>query len=161
LEFTILTAARSGEVLGAHWDEIDRDAKVWTIPAPRMKAGVEHRVPLPERAVAILRVMGGSDQNGSDRVFPRLAPMTMNKILPPGVTIHGFRSSFRDWSAEQTHCSREVCEQALAHATGSAEQAYRRTDLLEKRRGLMEQWARYCEPGDGGNVVSLTREASQ
>ncbi len=153
----ILTAARSGEVLGATWDEIDLDAKVWVIPASRMKAGREHRVPLSARATAILEQMA-SIRTG-DLVFAgqrRRRPLSgvMLAALVPGATIHGFRSSFRDWCGNETSFPREVAEQALAHAAGGAvEQAYRRGDALEKRRGLMQAWSNYCEPGTAGNVV--------
>jgi integrase len=157
LEFLILTAARSGEVLGATWDEIDIDARVWVIPASRMKAGREHRVPLSARAMAILDRMA-SIRTG-DLVFPgqrRRRPLSGAAMgaLVTGATVHGFRSSFRDWAGEETSFPREIAEQALAHATGGAvEQAYRRGDALEKRRGLMEAWANYCEPAACGNVV--------
>jgi integrase len=159
LEFLILTAARSGEVLGARWAELDLDAKVWTVPATRMKAGREHRVPLSERAMAILERM--AEIRTGDLVFPgrrRRRPLSGVALaaLVPGATVHGFRSAFRDWCGEATSFSREVCEQALAHATGDAtERAYRRGDALEKRRGLMEAWSNYCEPSSAGNVVAL------
>jgi integrase len=157
LEFLVLTAARSGEVLSATWDEIDLDAQVWVIPASRMKAGREHRVPLSARAMAILDRMA-SIRTG-DLVFPgqrRRRPLSGAAMgaLVTGATVHGFRSSFRDWAGEETSFPREIAEQALAHATGGAvEQAYRRGDALEKRRGLMEAWANYCEPAACGNVV--------
>lgn len=158
LEFLVLTAARSGEVLGATWDEIDIDAQVWVIPASRMKAGREHRVPLSSRAVEIVERM--AEVRTGDLVFAgqrRRRPLSGAAIgaLVTGATVHGFRSSFRDWAGEETSFPREIAEQALAHATGDAtERAYRRGDALEKRRALMEAWASYCEPGGtGGNVV--------
>jgi integrase len=157
LEFLVLTAARSGEVLSATWDEIDLDAQVWVIPASRMKAGREHRVPLSARAMAILDRMA-SIRTG-DLVFPgqrRRRPLSGAAMgaLVTGATVHGFRSSFRDWAGEETSFPREIAEQALAHAAGDAtERAYRRGDALEKRRGLMEAWANYCEPAACGNVV--------
>lgn len=152
LEFTILTAARTGEVLGATWGEIDLDAAVWTIPGARMKAGKEHRVPLSERALAILtEVSKLRTEPGSDAiVFPsgqsRLSGMAMAMLLRrmgvTDATVHGFRSTFRDWAAECTLYSHEVCEMALAHTIGNkAEAAYRRGDLFEKRRSLMADWA--------------------
>lgn len=166
LEFTILTAARSGEVLGARWSEIDLGAKVWTVPAARMKAGREHRVPLSPRAVAIIEAMAGA--RASDCVFPGarrgrpLSVMAMAMLLrqhAPGVTVHGFRSAFRDWCGERTHFPRELAEAALAHTVGDAtERAYRRGDALEKRRELMEAWALFCEP-KAGNVIPLVRSS--
>jgi integrase len=142
LEFLILTAARSGEVLGARWDEINMAAKVWTIEAGRMKAGLLHRVPLSGRAIEIVERM--AELRTGNLVFPgRAAGRPLSKTalaaLVPGWTVHGFRSAFRDWAGNETHFPREICEQALAHAAGGAvEQAYRRGDALEKRRGLMQ-----------------------
>jgi integrase len=159
LEFAILTAARSGEVLGARWDEINMAAKVWTIEAGRMKAGLLHRVPLSVRAMEIVERM--AEIRTGDLVFPgqrRRRPLSSSAMgmLVTGATIHGFRSSFRDWCGEETSFPREIAEAALAHATGGAvEQAYRRGDALEKRRALMEAWANYCEPASAGNVVPM------
>ncbi len=154
LEFTILTAARTSETLKAYWEEIDLSAQVWTIPASRMKAAKEHRVPLSGPALAILRaVRAGSSATGP--VFPGrrgkpLSNMAMDMVLrrmDVGVTVHGFRSSFRDWAGEMTDTPREVAEAALAHTVGnSAELAYRRGDALAKRRVLMEAWGSYCRP---------------
>jgi integrase len=164
LEFLIPTAGRAGEVLGATWDEIDFDAKVWVIPASRMKAGREHRVPLSPRALAILERMAGI--RTGDLVFAgqrRRRPLSGTTLaaLVPGATVHGFRSAFRDWAGEETSFPREIAEQALAHATGGAvEQAYRRGDALEKRRGLMQAWAQFCEPFNTGKVVALVRGAA-
>jgi integrase len=159
LEFLILTAGRSGEVLGATWDEIDFDAKVWVIPASRMKAGREHRIPLSGRAVEIVERMAEIRTGvlvfaGKRRRRP-LSGAAMGALVT-GATIHGFRSSFRDWCGEETSFPREIAEQALAHATGDAtERAYRRGDALERRRGLMQAWAQFCEPGAESNVVAI------
>lgn len=154
LEFTILTASRTGEVLGARWAEFDLGKAIWTVPAERMKAGREHRVPLSPRSVEIL---GQVQQLGSDWVFPgakggQLSGMAMSMLLrrmKVDVTVHGFRSSFRDWAAECTAFPHEVCEMALAHTIGNkGEAAYRRGDLFEKRRRLMDEWAGFCRvPG--------------
>jgi integrase len=156
----ILTAARSGEVLGAEWSEFDLTNKVWVIPGKRMKAGREHRIPLSSRAVEIVERM--AEVRTGDLVFAgqrRRRPLsgaTLADLVPSGATVHGFRSSFRDWAGEETSFSRELAEQALAHSTGDAtERAYRRGDALEKRRALMEAWANYCEPGAAGNVVPM------
>ena len=168
MEFTILTAARSGEVLGARWDEIDLRAKVWTVPAERMKAGKEHRVPLSDRAVAILNEL--QQARVSDFVFPgfkRACPLSnmafaavLRRMKADNVTVHGFRSSFRDWAGDQTGFARDVVEAALAHAIeNKTEAAYRRSDALEKRRRLMWAWAAYCSsaPKARGNVTPLLR----
>lgn len=166
LEFAILTAARSGEVLGARWTEFDLVAKVWTIPAARMKAGREHRVPLSGRAIAILERLAegrtGEFAFPGQRAGKSLSGMAMEMVLRrmkiEGVTVHGFRSSFRDWCGETTSFPREIAEAALAHVAGDAtERAYRRGDALEKRRKLMEAWAGFCEPKADSNVVSMTR----
>ncbi|MEP7452416.1 integrase arm-type DNA-binding domain-containing protein [Phyllobacterium sp. SB3] len=155
LEFIILTASRSGEVVNATWDEFDLDAKLWTVPAKRMKAGRVHRVPLSERAVEIVKELLETRESDNDYVFsgqkakrPISAAsidMLMRRMKVDQYTIHGFRSAFRDWSGDETHYPREVAEQALAHTVGDAtERAYRRSDALEKRRELMEAWASYC-----------------
>jgi integrase len=155
LEFTILTAARSGEVVGAKWDEIDLDAGVWTIPAEKMKAGKEHQVPLSERALEILRSLyhDGDKAFGVDRgnLLRQLGTMRH------GVTVHGFRSSFRDWAGERTSYAQDVIEHALAHGIpNKVERAYRRETALPKRRQLMEAWAKYLStPIVAGEVVSL------
>ena len=167
LEFAILTAGRSGEIYGARWPEIDLAAKVWTIPAERMKAGREHRVPLCERAIAILERLFATKISAF--VFPGqrhnqpLSHVAMAKVIErmgvEGATVHGFRSAFRDWVGNETHFPREVAEAALAHVVGdAAEQAYRRGDALEKRRALMAAWAAYCEPKDAQNIVQLKIE---
>lgn len=151
LEFCILSAARSGEVYGATWDEIDFKARVWTIPAFRMKAAREHRIPLSDELIALLRRLEAV--RTCDFVFPGrakkpLSNMAMKMVLRRmnvSVTVHGFRSSFRDWAGNETDFSREVAEAALAHLVGDrAEQAYRRGDALAKRRQLMDAWAQYC-----------------
>lgn len=152
-EFAILTAARSGEVRGALWEEVDLEAQLWTVPAGRMKAGKEHRVPLSAAAVALLI----SIQRRQGLIFPgrsdsvALSDMSLTAVLRrmgrSDITIHGFRSSFRDWCAEAVGNSfpREVCEQALAHSLPDrVEAAYRRGDLLEKRVLLMQAWSDYC-----------------
>jgi len=163
LEFAILTAARSGEVLGARWSEIDLEAKVWTVPATRVKAGREHRVPLSPRALAIVESMHTA--RVSDYVFPGyrtarpLGDMALHMVLERmeiPFTVHGFRSTFRDWCSEATNFPREVAEAALAHVVGDqTERAYRRGDALEKRRQLMDAWAGYCEP-NASNVIALS-----
>jgi integrase len=155
LEFAILTAARTGEVLGAKWDEIDLKTKVWTIPANRMKGGREHRVPLTGAAMAVVERTLGIRQN--DHVFPGdrkadLSNMALLMVLRrmgyDSLTVHGFRSTFRDWAAEQTNIANEVVEMALAHAVSDkTEAAYRRSDLFDKRRKLMDAWASYCDKG--------------
>jgi integrase len=152
LEFAIFTAARTGEVIGAKWNEIDLGGRVWIIPAERMKAGQEHRVPLSDHALEILKHMKKVQQN--DHVFPgdRRATlsnmallMLLRRMERDDITAHGFRSSFRDWVEEQTDTPRTVAEMALAHTIGNAvEAAYRRGDLFEKRRHLMSKWASYC-----------------
>jgi integrase len=156
IEFTILTAARSGEVRGATWSEFDLDDRVWQIPAERMKAGRAHRVPLSGRAVEILNTMASYRQSvePSAYVFEGqkagrpLSDMTLTMPLRRaelGITIHGFRSTFRDWCSDASITSREVAEACLAHAVKNAvEAAYARTDHFDKRRGVMDQWASYC-----------------
>jgi len=154
LEFTILTAARTGETIGARWSEFDLKAELWTVPADRIKAGRDHRVPLSDRCLEIIADMPRED-DGDGPVFPGVRPgkglsnMAMLELLrgmtDNGYTVHGFRSSFRDWCAEQTNYPREVAEAALAHIVGDqTEAAYRRGDALEKRRRLMAAWAGYC-----------------
>jgi integrase len=149
LQFTILTAARTGEVIGARWSEIDLKARLWIVPAERMKAHREHRVPLSDAAVTLLRSIPRMD---GDFVFwgarkPTISNMAMLELLRgmrPGLTVHGFRSAFRDWAAEATSFPSEVVEMALAHTIGNAvEAAYRRGDLLDKRRDLMQAWAEF------------------
>lgn len=160
LEFTILTAARSGEVIGATWEEVDLPKALWTVPAQRMKAAKEHRVPLSPRAKEILQSVKAL---GSDYLFPgarggKLSSMAMAMLMRRmkiDATVHGFRSGFRDWAAERTSYTHEVAEMALAHTIGNAvERAYRRGDLFEKRRRLMGDWAAYCA-GDGAAVAKV------
>jgi integrase len=168
LEFCILTAARSGEVLGMRWSEVDLEKKVWTVPAHRMKAGREHRVPLSERAVAILEPL--AEIKTGDFAFPgqrknrplsdRAMNATLHRMKADG-TVHGFRSSFRDWAGNETSYPRDLIETALAHVVGdAAEQAYRRSDALEKRRELMQAWANYCEPTRTAKVLQLRGRTS-
>jgi integrase len=169
LEFCILTATRTGEILGAKWAEIEPDERVWTIPPARMKAGREHRVPLSDRAQAIVENLASS--RTGDFVFPSprgnrpLSHVAMAKVLTrlgiKGATVHGFRSAFRDWAGNETSFPREVAEAALAHVVGDkAEQAYRRGDALEKRRKLMAAWAAYCEPKSSDEKVTPLRRKS-
>lgn len=168
LEFAILTAARTGEVIAAEWGEVDLAKALWTVPPERMKAGKEHRVPLSPRAVEILEE---TKQLGGKYLFPgarggKLSSMAMAMLLrrmKQDVTVHGFRSAFRDWAAECTGYSHEVAEMALAHTIGNAvERAYRRGDLFEKRRRLMADWATYCASGApaGGKVTPIRGEAA-
>ena len=164
LEFTILTAARTGEAIGAKWSEFDLDAGVWTIPGERMKAGKEHEVPLSKRALAILdalpRERGGYVFPGAKAKAP-LSNMAMLELLRgmkgDGLTVHGFRSTFRDWAGDRTNFARETIEAAMSHQIkDKAEAAYRRSTALEKRRKLMEAWAQYCSaPATSGKVVAL------
>ena len=165
LEFAILTAARTSEVIGAKWSEIDLDAGVWTVPAERMKGGKEHQVPLSKRAIAILedlpRERGGYVFPGAKAKAP-LSNMAMLELLRGmdgnGFTVHGFRSTFRDWAGDRTNYAREVIEHALAHhIKDKAEASYRRSAALDKRRQLMEAWAKYCSlPAQpAGEVVAL------
>ena len=152
LEFTILTAARTSEVIEAQWAEIEIDGCVWTVPKERMKAEREHRVPLTDAALAILN--GLHRLEGNPYLFPgarkarplsNMAMLELVRGMRPGLTVHGFRSTFRDWVAEETAFPRELAEAALAHITGSAvERAYQRGDLFQKRQELMSQWARFC-----------------
>ena len=165
LEFTILNACRTGEVIGSRWSEIDLDAKQWTIPAERMKAKKEHRVPLTSRSLEILKAL----PREGDFVFPGgrkgvpISNMAMAELLKRmgrlDITVHGFRSTFRDWAAERTSYPNHVIEMALAHVVGNkVEAAYRRGDLFNKRRRLMTEWATYCAtPAVGGrdNVTPL------
>lgn len=153
LEFAILTVARSGEVRGATWDEIDFESCIWTIPSERMKAGKEHRVPLPPSIVTLLKKLPRIE--GNNHIFPgqrakQLSDMSMTNVLKrmgyKNITQHGFRSTFRDWAGETTNHPREVIEHALAHQLkNKAEAAYQRGDLLIKRKQLMSDWATYCE----------------
>jgi integrase len=166
LDFAILTALRTDEVREARKVEIDRAARCWTIPAERMKGDAEHRVPLSDAAMAIVEAMFALDageylfpgRDGGRRPF---GPAEMRRVvakLGAAVDVHGFRAAFRTWAADETHHAREVCEVALAHKVGDdTENAYQRGDLFEKRRALMEDWARYC--AGGGEVVPFPVEA--
>lgn len=183
LEFAILTAARSGEVRGATWQEIDMEGRVWIVPAERMKMKKEHRVPLSDAAVTMLQALPKDENAASPHVFPAprggaISDMTisavcrrMNEGKQPtwtdpktgdAVVPHGFRSTFRDWVAEQTTYPREMAELALAHRVGTeVEIAYRRSDLFERRRGMMQEWARHCEgKAQAANVVELSAKAA-
>jgi integrase len=170
LEFMLLTAARTGEVVAAKWNEVDFDGQVWTVPASRMKAGKEHRIPLSARAVAILRLVQATKQN--DYIFPghsvqknsHMSTGTCRIVMKrmanfSGYTPHGLRSTFRDWAAETTNFANETLELALAHTIANkAEAAYRRQDQLEKRAKLMQQWQTYVEaPKASDVVVAITR----
>lgn len=170
LEFTILTAARTGEVVGARWSEINLETETWVIPAARMKSRREHRVPLSPRAVEILSTLyregGNSHVFIGTRTGAALGNMAMPDVLEQmgqsDVTVHGFRSTFRDWAAEATAHPNHVVEQALAHTIGNAvEAAYRRGDLFEKRRQLMNDWAQFCGRPTAGAVFRLRREAQR
>lgn len=152
-EFTILTATRTSETLGAKWDEIDLAKKTWTIPAKRMKAGSEHRVPLPPRCVAILqqaRKLNPDDVfvfpgRNANKPLSNMVFLMMLRRMKLAITAHGFRSTFRNWAAEQTNYPNAVCEAALAHTVrDKVEAAYHRTDLFERRRALMADWSAYC-----------------
>ena len=169
LELTILTAARTGEVIGAKWDEVDLDNAVWTVPVDRMKGGKQHRVPLSDRAVELLKALPREDDNEHIFIGPSkgagLSNMAMAAVLKrmgrDGITVHGFRSTFRDWAAETTGYDNHIVEMALAHVIGNAvEKAYRRGDLFAKRRRLMDDWAHYCAIGQVAtepNVMPIRR----
>ena len=168
LEFALLTAARSGEVRGARWDELDLEAEVWTVPSERMKMGREHRVPLSSAALVLLACTRRTE---SDLVFPALRGGTLSDMTLSAVmrrmkveaVPHGLRSTFRDWAAEQTNFPREVAEAALAHALEDrVEAAYRRGDLFEKRAKLMQAWADYCgRPPAEGQVIPMKNRAAR
>ncbi len=166
LELLILTATRTGETINSQWSEFDLDAAVWTIPAARMKAHREHEVPLSPRAVAILKELNKS--RSSDFVFPGkpkrpLSNMALLALLKrmdrEEITVHGFRSTFRDWASESTNYPRDVCEMALAHQIANAtEAAYRRGKLFPKRALLMRDWEKFCATTTRGEVVPLKRK---
>lgn len=167
LRFLIHTAARSGEARGARWNEIDLENRVWTIPGSRMKAAQEHRVPLSEAAVAVLQAIEPLKKRPDSLVFPGgkagspLSDVAVNKALASvakAVTVHGMRSTFRDWAADQTAYPREVAEQALAHTNkDKTEAAYRRSDMLEQRARMMRDWSAYCtqQPARTDNVTPI------
>jgi len=169
LEFAILTACRSGEVLGARWDEFDPERAEWIIPTARMKSGKPHRAPLSARAVAIIESL--AETRDGEFVFPGGKPgkplssmamaMQLRRMKEGGITVHGFRSAFRDWAAETTSFPHEVCEMALAHVIANkAEAAYRCGDLFDRRRELVEAWASYCEPDESGIVVQMRKTST-
>lgn len=168
LEFAILTAARTGEALGARWSEIDLGRRLWTVPAERMKAGREHQVPLSDAAIAVLEDVAGDVDLRGAYVFPggragkplsNMAFLMLLRRMKRGdLTAHGFRSTFRDWVGDRTNFARDLAELALAHAVGDkVEQAYRRGTGFEKRVGLMEAWAGFCAApaADGAQVVAI------
>jgi integrase len=166
LEFAILTAARPGEVLGARWSEVDLAEAVWTVPGERMKGGKSHRVPLSGRAAELLASLPREGEylfpgRYTDSPHAHDALIKLLRRMGHAVTSHGFRSTFRDWAAETTAYPNHVVEQALAHAIGNGvEAAYRRGDLFEKRRRLMDDWARYCsQPAAGKGEVVVLRSA--
>jgi integrase len=166
LEFTILTAARTNEAVQCRAEEFDLDAGIWTIPAARMKAKKEHRVPLSPRAVEVVREVLKSE-NGfvflgarNGRPLSNMAMLKLLERMEVSVTVHGFRSSFRDWAAERTAFPHEVCEMALAHTiANAAEAAYRRGDLFEKRRALMKSWAQFVNATNKGSVIPIRQAA--
>lgn len=172
MEFTILTAARTNEVIGARRSEFDLAAKVWTIPGDRMKTGREHRVPLSTRTITLLKAVGIDDDLDPDAVVfaspPDRVALSSNAMLAlltrmkrDDLTVHGFRSTFRDWAAETTSTPNEVVEMALAHTVkNKAEAAYRRGDLLTKRAVLMEEWASFCAKPPG-KVLPLKTSATK
>ncbi len=166
LRFLILTAARSGEARGARWDEIDMPSRLWVVPAARMKAGREHRVPLSDAALAILQAMQAHKRGDDSLVFPGgkiarpLSDVALSKALAavagPGFTVHGLRSSFRDWCAERTAFASEIAEAALAHANrDKVEAAYQRSDLIERRARLMQDWADFLIRPAADGVVPI------
>jgi integrase len=168
LEFMILTASRTGEALGVRWNEIDLDAKVWTVPPERMKGRKEHRVPLTDRTIKLLKSLPREAGNNGLLFIGTKVNAPLGKMVLPDlvdamghdVTIHGFRASFRTWAAESTGFPREVIEAALAHKTGTAvELAYQRSDVLEKRRQLMEAWSAFVATPvrKGGNVTPIRK----
>ena len=162
LELQILTACRPGEAAGAQWGEFDMDAAIWTIPGERMKAGKEHRIPLSPAALALLKSLHRIDGNVlpgiKGRPLTTAAGMQLLKDMQPGITAHGFRSTFRDWAAETTSHPREVIEAAMAHRLkDAAEAAYQRGDLLRRRAALMKDWAIYCGAPIVDNVTPIKR----
>ena len=156
MEFVILSAARTSEVLGAEWNEFDLDERVWTVPARRMKSNRKHRVPLADRAVEILAGLP-RDSAGPFQLSDTALRQLLRRLKHSDITPHGFRSSFRDWCSEVAGVSRDIAEVALAHAVGNeVERAYHRTDLFAKRRRLMDDWADYCTGrAPAGKVVAL------
>ena len=174
LEFTILTAARSGETIGAKWPEIDFERKVWTVPAHRMKGGETHVVALSSAAVDLLKrlqnvrrgdfIFAGAPRPGNKQDAKHGRPlsnmamiMLLRRLKLMDITVHGFRSAFRDWAGDETTFPREIAEAALAHKVGNeVERAYRRSDALEKRRKLMQAWADFLSNAKASNVSKLS-----
>jgi integrase len=164
LEFTILTAARKGEVIGMQWSEIDLAEKVWTVPAQRMKSGREHRCPLSTRVLVILQEMQALRPVADAYVFAitKKSMLDLLHTLRPRLTVHGFRATFKTWASDRTSFQNEIVEAALAHTIGSkVEQAYQRGDMFDKRRRLMDAWAEFCTtaPVEHGKVVPIQRRA--
>lgn len=170
LAFTILTAVRSAETRGATWGEIDRNAAIWAVPGERTKSGRDHRVPLTDEALSVLDGLKNLGDDPDAPLFPNprgkpLSDTAMRKYLQndmdkQGVTVHGFRSSFRDWAAERTGFPREIAEAALAHVLrDKTKAAYQRGDMLDRRRKLMEAWAKFCASGEApaSGVVSIRK----
>ena len=161
LEFLILTAARTGEVTGAKWDEINFTDKTWTVPADRIKAHREHRVPLSAAVIALLKKL--PEEKGNPHVFIRLNHMALRRVMARmgqkgATTVHGFRSTFSNWAHEQTAHASHTIELSLAHNVGTeVERAYRRTDLVSKRAALMESWSKYCSTPTkaAGDVIPM------
>jgi integrase len=164
LELLVLTGARPGELLGARWQEFDRDAAIWTIPAKRMKGGREHRVPLSPRAVEILSTLPQQGEfvlASRSHATPERRPYLGRHLRRMGrsETAHGFRSAFKTWASERTGFARELIEVALAHTLGGLDEAYRRADMMARRRHLMESWAEYCSKSDTANGVVVPLRA--
>lgn len=172
LEFLILTATRTGEVIGARWDELDFSRKTWTIPAERMKAHREHRIPLSDRVLTILEEMRAARRDTDEPfVFPGRKPKTplsnmaflmlLRRMGRGDLTAHGFRATFKTWASERTSFQNEIVEASLAHVIGDkVEQAYRRGDLFEKRHRLMHAWAKFCEqPAPAGKLIPISQRA--
>lgn len=164
LEFVILTAARSGEALGTRWSEIDLETRLWTVPADRMKAGIEHVVPLSSATIALLKTVRTPTTKPADLVFAvggaarsnMAMAMLLRRMGRADITTHGFRSTFRDWAGDATNYPREIVEQALAHTIeNQAERAYRRGTAVERRRALMEAWAMYLQDGNAPSAGPL------
>ena len=160
LQFTVLTAARTSEAIEAIWSEVDLEAKLWVVPKERMKAGVEFRVPLSDGAMTVLQSLPRIDGNPflfpgarTERPLSNMAMLELLRGMRPGLTVHGFRSSFRDW-ANSTSFPRDTIEMCLAHAVeNEVEAAYRRSDMIEKRRRVMDAWAKFCARGGNGLIV--------
>jgi integrase len=167
LEFTILTAARSGEALGATWGEIDFQDRLWTVPADRMKAGAEHTVPLSDSAIALLKSLLPREMNPESRIFAingasrsNMAMAMLLRRMDYDITTHGFRSTFRDWAGDRTNHPREVIEAALAHTIqNKAEKAYRRGTAVERRRLLMQEWDEYLATSSAASLSNQSKQS--